>query len=63
MPYNPNFTPDAPLPISMLPDAEPLTLDDLLLLTQPSNAQCNMGGWGTSDLGNLYVPIRVCANA
>lgn len=38
MPYNPNFTPDAPLPISMLPDAEPLTLDDLLLVTQPNNA-------------------------
>lgn len=39
MPYNPNFTPDAPLPISMLPDAEPLTRDNLLLVTQPANAQ------------------------
>ena len=37
MPYNPNFTPDAPLPISMLPDAEPLNLDDLLLVTQLGN--------------------------
>ena len=38
MPYNPNNVPDAPLPISMLPDAEPLTLDDLLLVTQPNNS-------------------------
>lgn len=37
MPYNPSNVPDAPLPISMLPDAEALTPDDLLLVTQPAN--------------------------
>lgn len=37
MPYNPSNVPDAPLPISMLPDAEPLTLGDFLLVTQPNN--------------------------
>lgn len=37
MPYNPNFVPDAPLPISMLPDAEELSDEDLLLLTQLAN--------------------------
>lgn len=31
--------PDAPLPISMLPRAEQLSLQDLLLLTQPGNVQ------------------------
>lgn len=37
MPYNPNFTPDAPLPISMLPSAEELTIQDLLIITQLGN--------------------------
>lgn len=37
MPYNPSNVPNAPLPISMLPDAEPLTLGDFLLVTQPNN--------------------------
>ncbi len=31
--------PDAPLPVSMLPRAEALTLNDLLLLVQPGNTQ------------------------
>lgn len=40
MPQNYERTiPDAPLPISMLPRAEQLTLQDLLLLTQPGNPQ------------------------
>lgn len=38
MPYN-RTIPDAPLPISMLPRADALTLQDLLLLTQPGNPQ------------------------
>lgn len=37
MPYNPSNIPDAPLPISMLPDAEELTIQDLLLITQLGN--------------------------
>lgn len=37
MPYNPDFTPDAPLPISMLPSAEPLSPNDQLLITQLAN--------------------------
>lgn len=40
MPQNYDRTiPDAPLPISMLPRANALTLQDLLLLTQPGNPQ------------------------
>lgn len=40
MPQNYERTiPDAPLPISMLPRAEQLTLQDLFLLTQPGNPQ------------------------
>lgn len=40
MPQNYERTiPDAPLPISMLPRAEQLTLHDLFLLTQPNNPQ------------------------
>lgn len=38
MPYNPSNIPDSPLPISMLPDAEELTIQDLLLITQLGNA-------------------------
>ena len=38
MPYKRQI-PDAPLPISMLPRAEQLTLQDLFLLTQPGNPQ------------------------
>lgn len=37
MPENYDIIPKAPLPISMLPRAEQLTLQDLLLLTQPGN--------------------------
>lgn len=37
--YQPTVIPEAPLPISMLPRAEQLTLQDLLLLTQPGNPQ------------------------
>lgn len=37
--YQPTVIPEAPLPISMLPRAEQLTLQDLLLLTQPNNPQ------------------------
>lgn len=37
--YQPNVIPEAPLPISMLPRADQLTLQDLLLLTQPNNPQ------------------------
>ena len=37
--YQPTVIPEAPLPISMLPRADQLTLQDLLLLTQPNNPQ------------------------
>lgn len=39
MPYDGQNTPDAPMPVSMLPRATALTKNDLLYLVQPGNTR------------------------
>lgn len=63
MPYDPSMTPDAPLPISMLPDAEPLTLADLLLLTQPTNTTSRSRRLDLNTLLDFIFAQRVASTS
>lgn len=66
MPYNPSNVPDAPLPISMLPDSEPLTLGDLFLITQPTNTTARSRRVSVQSLLNsnpfIQAPSGIVSN-
>lgn len=44
MSYPPNKIPDAPMPLSMMPEMVTITEDDLLYLVQPNNNPGNRSG-------------------
>lgn len=62
------IVPDAPLPISMLPQVETLTKNDLLLVTQPGNEQgrrsrsMSLDQLFSSDVSRFQSPLIVKSN-